>query len=152
MFGNKKVEDKSSLTRATTTISLDSNALNSLVKGTNVEGNITAENDIRVDGVIKGTLVCQGKVIIGVTGYINGEIKCQNAVIEGKFHGKLDVTDLLSVKETAEVIGDVKADKLMVMPGAIFNVSCTMRPAITSQNNLLSSAKPEILTVNSVAK
>ena len=151
MFGNKKVEDKSSLTRATTTISLDSNALNSLVKGTNVEGNITAENDIRVDGVIKGTLVCQGKVIIGTTGYINGEIKCQNAVIEGKFHGKLDVSELLSVKETAEVIGDVKADKLMVMPGALFNVTCIMRTT-TQTPNLLSSAKPEILTVNGVAK
>ncbi len=151
MFGNKKVEDKSSLTRSTTTISLDSNALNSLVKGTNVEGNITAENDIRVDGVIKGTLVCQGKVIIGTTGYINGEIKCQNAVIEGKFHGKLDVTELLSVKDTAEVIGDVKADKLMVMPGALFNVTCIMRTT-TQTPNLLSSAKPEILTVNGVAK
>ena len=95
--------------------------------------------------------MCQGKVIIGTTGYINGEIKCQNAVIEGKFHGKLDVTELLSVKDTAEVIGDVKADKLMVMPGALFNVTCIMRTT-TQTPNLLSSAKPEILTVNGVAK
>ncbi len=152
MFGNKKVEDKNSLARTTTTISLDSNALNSLVKGTNVEGNITAENDIRVDGIIKGSLVCQGKVIIGTTGYINGEIKCQNAVIEGKFHGKLEVSDLLSVKETAEVIGDVKADKLMIMPGALFNVTCTMRPANISQNNLLGASKVELLSSNGVAK
>jgi len=152
MFGNKKVEDKNSLTRSTTTISLDANALNSLVKGTNVEGNITAENDIRVDGIIKGTLTCQGKVIIGVTGYINGEVKCQNAVVEGKFHGKLDVSELLSVKETAEVIGDVKADKLMVMPGAVFNVTCNMRPSQLQHKNLLGASVPEILTVNGVAK
>lgn len=152
MFGNKKVEDKNSITRSTTTISLDANALNSLVKGTSVEGNITAENDIRVDGIIKGTLVCQGKVIIGATGYINGEVKCQNAVIEGKFHGKLDVSELLSVKETAEVIGDVKADKLMVMSGAVFNVTCNMRQTTLQQNNLLGTPMSQNLTVNGVAK
>jgi cytoskeletal protein CcmA (bactofilin family) len=108
-------------------VPVSNNAINSIVRGTKIEGSVTAENDIRVDGVIKGSLTCSAKVIIGQSGLIDGEVKCQNAVIEGKFYGILKVTDLLSVKETAEIVGDVTTAKLSVTPGAIFDVTCTMK-------------------------
>lgn len=134
MFGSKKPE--STTTAATTvaaktTATESSNALNSLVKGTVVEGTITSENDIRVDGIIKGSLICKAKVIVGPTGFIEGEVKCQNAMIEGKISGKLRVVELLSVKETAEVVGDVTTGKLLVQPGAVFNVTCYMKDGLS---------------------
>ena len=134
MFGSKKPE--STTTAATTvaaktTATESSNALNSLVKGTVVEGTITSENDIRVDGIIKGSLICKAKVIVGPTGFIEGEVKCQNAMIEGKISGKLRVTELLSIKETAEVTGDVTTGKLLVQPGAVFNVTCYMKDGLS---------------------
>ncbi len=136
MFGSKKTEDKTVLSngRLNGNLISESNALNSLVKGTFVEGHIAAESDIRVDGTIKGTLVCQAKVIIGPSGFIEGEIKCRNAVIEGRFYGKLRVEDMLSVKETAEIVGDVQTDKLSVQSGAVFNVTCTMKPTALDKN------------------
>ncbi len=121
MFGSKKTEDNKTLSSPN-----NPNALNSLVKGTVIEGNIVAESDIRIDGTIKGNLICNAKVIIGPTGYIEGEIKCVNAIIEGKFEGTLRVSELLHVKETADVNGDIKTNKLMVQPGALFNVACNM--------------------------
>lgn len=120
MFGNNKNTDDSKNTP------VSSNALNTLVKGTVVEGSIRCESDLRVDGTIKGKLNCQSKVIIGPTGVVEGEIKCQNAVIEGRFKGNLHVSELLNVRETAEVEGDVVTNKLLVQSGAKFNVSCTM--------------------------
>jgi cytoskeletal protein CcmA (bactofilin family) len=133
MFGSKKStpEEKSNVAvNKPTFAGSDPNALNSLVKGTLVEGTVAAENDIRVDGIIKGILVCAAKVIIGPSGLIEGEVRCVNAVIEGKFTGKLYVNELLSVKETAEVVGSVRTAKLLVQPGAIFNVTCHMDEAI----------------------
>jgi cytoskeletal protein CcmA (bactofilin family) len=133
MFGSKKntPEEKPMVAVGKPTLpGSDPNALNSLVKGTLVEGSVVAENDIRVDGIIKGILVCAAKVIIGPSGLIDGEVRCTNAVIEGKFTGKLLVSELLSVKETAEVVGDVRTTKLLVQPGAIFNVTCQMDEAI----------------------
>lgn len=116
--------------------SSDPNALNILVKGTEVEGIVSSESDIRVDGTIKGSLTCKARVIIGTTGFVDGEVVCESAVIEGKFYGKIKVADTLSVKETAEVVGDVKTDKLLVQPGAIFNVTCNMKAANgQNQNN-----------------
>lgn len=99
---------------------------NSIVGGTNVEGTIIANSDIRIDGTLRGTLDCQGRVIIGASGHVDGTITCINAVIEGRFDGKLKVTEILNVKETAIINGDITTDKLLVQNGAVFNVTCAM--------------------------
>lgn len=124
MLGNKSKSKESMSTSSNN--SAPSGGLNSIVKGSSIEGTINAKSDIRVDGKIKGTLICEAKVIIGISGSIEGEVKCKNAVIEGKFEGTLKVDELLNVKEQAHINGDVSTGKLVVQPGAVFNVSCNM--------------------------
>ncbi|MEI6409812.1 MAG: polymer-forming cytoskeletal protein [Bacteroidota bacterium] len=122
MFGNSKNTEEVKKT----TPAISSGAINALVKGTVVEGTVRCESDLRVDGTIKGKLICQAKVIIGPTGVVEGEIRCQNAVIEGKFTGILQVSELLNVRETAEIDGEITTNKLLVQSGAKFNVACHM--------------------------
>ncbi len=124
MFNNSKNEPKGKANGLITSASATSS--NSLIQGTNIEGTVQADKDIRIDGTLKGTLNCKGKVIIGPTGYISGDVQCENAVIEGRFEGVLMVSDILHVKETAKVEGDVSTQKLVVQPGSIFNVKCKM--------------------------
>lgn len=125
MFGNKK-KDTSSPRKKGLISNGASHQLNSIVKGSVIEGKISSDSDIRVDGVINGTLNCAAKVIIGPTGKINGDVNCQNAVFEGQFEGVLKVEEMLIVKEKAIITGDITTNKLVVQAGAIFNVSCTM--------------------------
>jgi cytoskeletal protein CcmA (bactofilin family) len=149
MFGSKKTETTPTTTLAAKATTSDAtNALNSLVKGTTVEGTIYSESDIRVDGIIKGNLTCKSKVIIGPTGVIDGEVKCENAMIEGKMLGKLRVTDLLSVKESAEIVGDVVTGKLLVQPGAIFNVTCNMKDVADNNGHSKQPKKEVEISVN----
>lgn len=122
MFGSSKESDDSKKNSSST----PSGAINALVKGTVVEGSLRCENDLRIDGTIKGKLSCDAKIIIGPTGVVDGEINCQNAVIEGRFKGKMSVTELLNIRETAEVEGEISTNKLLVQSGARFNVSCKM--------------------------
>ena len=124
MFNNTKNEQKGKTNGLIASTS--SSSSNSLVQGTNIEGNVNADKDIRIDGSLSGTLICKGKVIIGPTGFVGGDVQCENAVIEGRFEGVLLVTDVLHVKETARVEGDVTTQKLVVQPGSIFNVKCKM--------------------------
>lgn len=130
MFGNSKETEDSKKTVTNST----SGALNALVKGTVIEGTVRCDSDLRVDGTIKGKLSCQSKVIIGPTGAVEGEIRCQNAVIEGRFKGTLYVTELLNVRETAEVDGDITTNKLIVQSGAKFNVACKMEVGASGAN------------------
>ncbi|MBK9378419.1 MAG: hypothetical protein IPM86_09365 [Saprospiraceae bacterium] len=55
MFGSKNNDP------AKNQVSLTQSALNSLVSGTSVEGTISADNDIRIDGYLKGILNCKEK-------------------------------------------------------------------------------------------
>ena len=126
MFGNKNNEAKDNANRKTSGIAANVLSINSMVQGTKMEGTLHADSDIRIDGELKGSLVCKGKVIIGETGKIEGDIKCTNAVIEGIFDGIINVAELLHIKESAKINGEINTDKLIVQSGAIFNVSCKM--------------------------
>ncbi len=122
MFGGKKQEKDASGNSG----SSSPNANNIINTGTTVEGTITSSGDIRIDGVLVGDLDCKGKVILGPEGRIDGNVICQNAVIEGRFTGKINCAELLNIRETAIVNGDVNTDKLTIQSNAIFNVTCKM--------------------------
>ncbi|HMQ07001.1 MAG TPA: polymer-forming cytoskeletal protein [Saprospiraceae bacterium] len=126
MFGNKKDEKVPAVSAPINSGSMSGGAINSLVAETKVEGKLFAASDIRIDGELVGTLQCKGRVIIGPGGKVEGDIHCQNAVIEGTFNGVIEVVEVLNVRETAKIEGDVNTGKLVVQPGAIFNVSCNM--------------------------
>ena len=121
MFGSNK--NKETAKSGSSMPSASSHSLNSLVQGTIVEGKVKATTDIRIDGTIKGDLVCDSKVIIGPSGMIEGTVRCQNAVIEGNFNGILTVAELLNIRETAKVVGDVSYGKLIEQSGAVISGS-----------------------------
>lgn len=100
---------------------------NRIEKNTKIKGDIISEADFRIDGKLDGNVKTSGKVVIGKDGYIHGKVECVNADIEGSFNGELQVSDLLSLKNTAVIEGTVIVSKLSVEPGATFNASCSMK-------------------------
>ncbi len=105
---------------------IDSSSINILGAGTTIKGDITANGDFRIDGSLNGSITAKGKLVIGATGSVEGEVSCQNADFSGKLNGKVEVTELLSLKSTSRVIGDIIVNKLSIEPGAQFSGSCNM--------------------------
>ena len=103
---------------------------NTIAQGTTIVGDIVSEGGFRIDGIVKGTLKTPGKVVVGKTGAIHGTLEGVNADFEGKFSGKLILTETLSLKSTAHIEGEVQIGKLAVEPGATFNAICSMKGAI----------------------
>lgn len=119
MFNNKS----SSTTR---NAAPDSGTLNIIGSGTSIEGDVISSGDIRIDGNLKGTLRTRGKLVVGPTGTVDGEVSCQNADVSGNVRGKLNVTELLSLKSSAKINGEIVTGKLAIEPGADFSGSCSM--------------------------
>lgn len=94
--------------------------------GTKITGDIETSGDLRVDGLIEGNIVSKGKLVLGTSGNIKGTIKCSSAEISGTFDGKMDVSELLSLKSTANFRGEMTVNKLSIEPGATFNGTCNM--------------------------
>lgn len=99
---------------------------NRIVEGTSIIGDIVSKADFRLDGELIGNFTSQGKLVIGAAGVVKGEIICNNADIEGEFHGKIKVIEVLNIKATAHIHGEVLVGKLSIEPGADFTATCTM--------------------------
>ncbi|NOX48659.1 MAG: polymer-forming cytoskeletal protein [Chlorobi bacterium] len=99
---------------------------NSIVAGTTIKGDITSQGDFRIDGALTGSINSKGKIVVGQSGSIDGEIICQNADISGTIKAKLTVEQLLTLKSSANLTGDVVTGKLAIEPGAKFTGTCNM--------------------------
>ena len=99
---------------------------NALTAGSKIVGNITADSDFRIDGLIEGDLNCNGKVVIGEAGRIKGTVVCTNAEILGLMEGKITCAQQLSLRANGKINGDVHTKTLIVEPGALFNGTCKM--------------------------
>lgn len=107
-----------------------SNSSNVIGKGTMLEGNIETFGNIRIEGKVIGNIKSKSKIALGVGSHVEGNITAQNADIEGEVRGKIEIGELLVLKATAVVHGDILTGKLVVEPGAVFNGSCKMGAAI----------------------
>lgn len=118
------------------------NAMNQFGQGTLINGDVSTEGDVRIDGKVTGNVSSRSKVVVGVPGIIEGNIVCQNAYIDGKVTGNLEVAELLILSSTAQIFGDIKMKKLVVQEGARFNGKCSM--ATNSTGTEQPVARPKI--------
>lgn len=116
MFAKNKTEEANALLRV----------MNQFGQGTVINGDVTAEGDIRVDGKVNGSVSTKSKAVVGSTGVVEGDIYCQNAYIDGRVNGNIEVSELLILSKTAHVTGDIKIKKLVVEEGARFTGRCVM--------------------------
>lgn len=112
---------------------------NMIGSGTKISGNIETNGDIRIDGEIEGNIFSKGKVVVCPNGRVKGEVNCSNAEVSGSLEGKILVSELLSLKSSSKLFGDIETAKLTIEPGAIFTGKCQMgggsEERVTTINN-----------------
>lgn len=104
----------------------DHTSINLIGAGTTIKGELISNGDIRIDGTVIGQVRSKGKIIVGNTGIVEGEIQCQNADFSGQIKAQVVVTELLSLKATARLNGEITINKLAIEPGAVFTGTCSM--------------------------
>ncbi len=129
MFKNNKSEDMS------VPENFDTNTIDRIAEGTIIEGSINSTKSIRIDGKVKGSVFCAGRVVVGKTGFIEGEVECDSADVEGTLNSTVKVKGLLELKSTAIVNGTSQVGKLKVDPGAEINGKLDMGGTVKSLSN-----------------
>jgi cytoskeletal protein CcmA (bactofilin family) len=104
----------------------DNTTINLISNGTEITGDIKSNGDIRIDGALTGNLNTKGKVVIGTTGKVKGEVICKNSEVAGIIEGKISVGQLLNLKSSSKIHGDISTSKLSIEPGAVFSGNCKM--------------------------
>jgi len=97
--------------------------------GTTITGDIVSSGDIRIDGILKGNIKGNARIVIGAEGCLEGDMEGLQADVMGKVTGRIDVRELLNLHGNAVVKGDIRAGKLQIEPTVTFNGNCRMGEA-----------------------
>jgi cytoskeletal protein CcmA (bactofilin family) len=116
--------------------------LNIINAGTTIIGDLNSEGDMRVDGTIKGQVSSKARLVMGPTSRVEGDIKAANVEISGEVNGNIYVSELLTVKASAKISGDLISSKLIIEAGAEFNGKCSMKEARNVMKKISSDEQP----------
>lgn len=129
--------------------------LSTIAQGVVITGDLVCEGIVRVEGVIKGSVVCKTRLVVGAKGRIEGNVDARNATIEGEIHGGVIVRELLQIMATGKLFGEIVTEKLTMEAGGIFTGKCKMgaeardllakAPAKPAQDHNTRNLKSEML-------
>lgn len=101
-------------------------AHNAIPSGTVIKGEITAEEDFRLDGILEGNMQLSGKLIIGPKGSLVGNVSCVDIEVMGRFSGKADVSNQTILRSTANCTMELSTSTILIEAGAFFSGRCVM--------------------------
>lgn len=119
----------------------DSPSVNLIGNGTVIKGSIQSDGDIRIDGTLIGSIVSKGKVVVGPSGNVEGDIACNDADISGNLKVKITVSEVLLLKPSAKLSGDIITNKLAIESGATFSGTCSMGAVVKDISNTTNQEK-----------
>jgi len=83
-------------------------------------GDSNIKGELRVEGIING-LVNADSVVLGQAGTAKGEITANKIIVEGKVEGNLKAKEIVEIKSTGKVLGEIFTNKLSIMEGGVLN-------------------------------
>ena len=116
----------------------NSNGSNNIIgEGTVLKGNLKTSGNVRLEGKVLGDISSSSKVACGETSIVDGNVNAENAEIAGKVTGKVTVSELLILKSSASIHGDISTNNLIIESGANFNGACSMGKEETPEEDSL---------------
>ncbi len=125
MFSSSTDKKQPSSNGSSLTSTINTEGLTCIIaKGTVIEGKITSTENMRIDGKIKGQVVCDKRLVMDAGGVVEGDVQAGESTIKGRVVGTVTVTDTLHLLESSFIKGDIKAKKLHVEEGAKYDGKC----------------------------
>lgn len=94
--------------------------------GVIIDGKLSSNGNVRVDGVVKGDVRADGNVTVGENGEINGEITAEVVTVGGKVTGTVMGKEKIVLEAKANLKGDIVTKILVVEAGAKFDGNSNM--------------------------
>ncbi len=102
------------------------NDVTRISQGTQIQGTLVSNSDIRIDGVFEGDLVTSGKLVLGERAVIRGNVMCKSADIWGTLEGTFTVGDIVTFRSGSTFDGSLKTIRICIEMGAEYTGDCTI--------------------------
>ena len=91
-----------------------------------ITGELAIQGTVRVDGSVEGDIRADW-VIVGETGRIRGNVQTRMMVVGGRIDGNIDASEIVELKDKAQIFGEICTAKLTVSEGALFDGQSSMK-------------------------
>jgi cytoskeletal protein CcmA (bactofilin family) len=106
--------------------------------GTVIQGKLTFDTTIRIDGNLSGDIYSSKAIIVARSGIIDAKIDAAVLVVIGCVKGDIRISDRLEILRGGIVEGKIETPKLIIEPGGILNARCKMQ---SEKNSAVGSKK-----------
>ena len=97
-----------------------------LGQGSRVEGKLTFEGSVRIDGQVEGEISAQEMVVLGESADVAATIVANVIVVQGRVTGDLNARKRVELKAPASVAGNISTPSLVIHEGVVFEGHCAM--------------------------
>mgnify|MGYP000930024343 CR=1 FL=1 len=94
--------------------------------GTEFEGTLKTKAGLRIEGQFKGTIECQGDLVVGKHGTVRSQVTARSVTVAGKIFGEVTARNQLVILSQGEIEGNISAASLVIEEGARFNGTSRM--------------------------
>jgi cytoskeletal protein CcmA (bactofilin family) len=91
-----------------------------IARGTRVEGQISGDAELVVDGEVHGEIRLQSHVVVGKEGLVHGTIIARTVEVSGRVVGNVEGVEKVEVLASGSLEGDVASARVMIADGAFF--------------------------------
>jgi cytoskeletal protein CcmA (bactofilin family) len=97
-----------------------------LGKGTEFEGKLTFEGEVRIAGRFQGEIFSKDRLQVDDGARVQAEITTGVLIVYGEIVGNVKATQMVELKANAKVRGNIETPALIIEKGVIFEGSCKM--------------------------
>ena len=97
-----------------------------LGKGTSFNGTLNFNDSLKINGTFSGNINSTGLLVIGEGAIIKANVSASSIVVLGTVEGDVFATEKVEMLPTGRVYGNIKAKKIKISDGVVFNGKCEM--------------------------
>jgi cytoskeletal protein CcmA (bactofilin family) len=128
LFGNEKKDTPGQPARTLeANVSVRAGEVHTLLgKGSEFEGKLSFEGQVRIDGRYSGQIATKDTLVIGEGAKVNAEIQAGTVIVNGQVEGNIKATVMVELHPPARVRGSIESPALSIDKGVIFEGTCKM--------------------------
>lgn len=100
-----------------------------LGQGSRIEGRLSFDGSVRIDGQIEGEIHAQETVLVGESAVVSAQIEASSIIVLGRVTGDLTARKRVELRAPAKLIGNISTPGLVIHEGVTFEGRCTMGAA-----------------------
>jgi len=107
-----------------------------LDESSEIEGKYTCAGTVMLDAKFSGEITSKDTLIIGDEGVVHANVRTGTLILRGELVGNVSASELVELKASALITGDVEAPLVVIEKGAVLDGHCRMTKAAPAETSL----------------